>query len=97
MTLTPIERINLAVRAGVRPTLTEFLNMSDDMQREWAEAAERVAATHAVLTGLSAQGATPAAFVLAGAGDDGPLISRVLHEAHTRALEAEAKRPRGGA
>lgn len=93
----PHDVMRRAVRAGVRPSLRDFLSMPSDWQEAWAAAVDAEQATHATLIGLASQGPIPAAFVLAGAGDVGPLEGRVLEEEHARAVQAEEKRPKGAA
>lgn len=90
----PLTLIALAVRAGVAPSLREFLDMPESWREAWANVADNVAATRATLMGLAAQGPLGAAFVLAGAGSVEPLLVRTLQDEHARALEAEKGRLR---
>lgn len=93
----PTDVIDQAVRAGVRPNLRDFLDMPPEWREAWVKAVERESATFATLIGLASQGPLPAAFVLAGAGDVGPLEGRMLEEEHARAVQAEEKAPRAKA
>ncbi len=89
----PLTVIAQAARAGVTPSLREFLDLPETWRAAWVAEAEKVRATFATLIGIASQGPMAAAFVLAGAGDAGPLERRVVADAHADALKGEKRAP----